>query len=170
MTQRHKSSLSRKDKEKRRLKAAKMFEKGKTQAEVVRKFKVTPAAASQWCEAWEKGGIGALKSKGHPGFESKVTPKKKKAFQKAILKGPQAFGYETDLWTLSRLRAVMKKVNKLDFSEVWIWHILRDLGFTPQKPQVKAKQRNEKAIREWKKKTLPDLKKMGQKRRILPSL
>jgi transposase len=161
MNQKHKPSLSRKDKEKRRLKAAKMFEKGLTQAEVVRKFKVTSAAACQWYEAWKKGGNDALKSKGHPGFESELTSEKKKAFRKAILKGPLAFGYETDLWTLSRLKTVMKKINKIDFSEGWIWKIVRDLGFTPQKPQVKAKQRDEKAIKQWKEKTLPDLKKMG---------
>lgn len=161
MKQKHKLSLSRKGKEKRRLKAAKMFEKGLTQAEVSRKLKVTPTAVCQWWQAWGSKGSNALKSKGHPGFESRLTDKKKKAFKKAILKGPEAFGYQTGLWTLSRLRAVMKKTNRLDFSEVWIWKIMRNMGFTPQKPQVKAKQRDEKKIREWKEKTLPDLKKMG---------
>jgi transposase len=161
MKQKHKSSLSRKDKEKRRLKAAKMFSKGLTQAEVARKLKVTPTAANQWYVVWDKGGSVALKSKGHPGFESELTSKKRQAFKRAILKGPQAYGYETDLWTLSRLRAVMKKVNRIDFSAVWIWHIVRDLGFTPQKPQIKARQRDEKAIAQWKMKTLPNLKKMG---------
>lgn len=161
MKQKQKPSLSRKDKEKRRLRAAKMFEKGFSQAEVSKKLKVTPTAVCQWWQVWENKGADALKSKGHPGFESKLTDKKRKAFKKAILKGPDAFGYETSLWTLPRLKAVMKKVNKLEFSEVWIWKIVRDLGFTPQKPQVKAKQRDEKKIKQWKEKTLPDLKKMG---------
>lgn len=156
MKNKHLPPLSRKDKEKRRLKAAKLFEQGKTQAEVARKFDVTTAAANHWYQAWRKRGAKALKSKGHPGFASKLSFTKKKAFKRAILKGPQAFGYETDLWTLSRLKVVMKKVNRLDFSEVWIWHIVRNLGFTPQKPQVKAKQRDEQAIACWKEKTLPD--------------
>lgn len=153
--------MSRKDKERRRLKAGKMFKKGVSQAEIARKLKVTPTAVNQWHKAWDENGTEALKSAGSPGPESDLTPEKRKAFRNAILKGPQAFGYETDLWTLPRLRAVMKKVNRIDFSEVWIWHIVRDLGFTPQKPQVKARQRNEEAINRWKAKTLPDLKKMG---------
>jgi transposase len=168
MKQRHKPSLSCKDKEKRRLKAGKMFDKDISQAEIARKLKVTPTAVNQWHKTWDKGGSEALKSIGSPGPESELTLEKSKKFKKAILKGPEAYGYETNLWTLPRLRSVMKKINKIDFSEVWIWHIVRDLGFTPQKPQVKAKQRNEKAITEWKEKTLPGLKKMGQEKRILP--
>ena len=161
MTTQHTSSLSRKEKEARRLKAGVLFNKGKTQADVARKCGVTTAAANRWYAAWDKGGQAALKSKGHSGFASSLTPEKRREFKKAILKGPRAFGFETDLWTLPRLAAVMKKVCKIKFSEVWIWHIVRELGFTPQKPQVKAIQRNEKAIKKWKETTLPDLKKMG---------
>ncbi len=157
----HKSSLSHKDKECIRLKAGKMFNKGYSQADVARKFNVSTAATNQWYQTWEKNGLDGLKSKGHTGFDSKLTKEKRQAFKKAILKGPHFFGYETDLWTLSRLATVMRKVNKLKFSEVWIWKIVRDLGFTPQKPQVKAKQRDEKKIKEWKENVLPDLKKMG---------
>ena len=161
MNKQHRSSLSRKDKEKRRLNAGKMFANGLSQAEIARKLKVTPTAVNQWHKAWDESGIEALKSIGIPGPQSELTAEKRKAFKKAILKGPESFGYETDLWTLPRLKAVMKKVNRIDFSEVWIWHIVRSLGFTPQKPQVKAKQRNEEAIALWKTKTLPGLKKMG---------
>lgn len=157
----HKSSLSRKDKERVRLKAGKMFDKGRSQADAARKFRVTTAAANQWHKAWEKHGTSGLKSKGHSGFDSKLTAEKRLIFKKAILKGPRAFGYETNLWTLPRLAAVMKKVNRIKFSEVWIWRIIRDLGFTPQKPQIQAKQYDKKAVADWKTKRLPDLKKMG---------
>src|SRR3989338_479422 len=163
MTKKPTSSLSRKEKETRRLKAGKLFDKGRTKADAARKFKVTASAVNRWYAAWEKGGLAALKSRGNSGFPSSLTPEKRKAFKKAVMKGPKAFGFETDLWTLQRLAAVMKKVCKLKFSEVWVWHIVRDLGFTPQKPQVKAKERNEKAVAEWKEKTLQNLKKMGEK-------
>lgn len=161
MKNKHITSLSREQREKVRLKAGKLFKKGVTQAEIARKFKVTPAAVNYWHKEWQEHGIRGLKSLGHPGFSSKLTEEKRKSFKQAILKGPLAYGYETNLWTLPRLAAVMKKVAKVRFSEVWTWHIVRDLGFTPQKPQVKAKERNEQAIARWKAKTLPDLKKMG---------
>ncbi|MBU4000280.1 winged helix-turn-helix domain-containing protein [Patescibacteria group bacterium] len=159
----HTSSLSRKKREKTRLKAAKLFKKKKLQAEIARRFKVTPAAVNYWHKAWEKQGIKGLKSKGHPGFESKLTEEKRILFKKAILKGPEEYGFETNLWTLSRLADVMKKATGVKFEHNRTWQIVRSLGFTSQKPEVRAKQRDEKAIKEWKEKQLPVLKKMGIK-------
>lgn len=163
----HISSLSREKREQVRLKAARLFRQGISQAEIARKLKATPAAVSYWHETWEKQGIRGLKSKGHPGFESRLGEAKRLMFKKAILNGPQKFGFETNLWTLPRLTAVLKKVSGFTCSDVWTWHIVRDLGFTPQKPQVKAKERNEKAIAKWKTKTLPGLKKMGSQTWLL---
>ena len=64
----------------------------------------------------------------------------------------------------------MKKVTGVTFGGTWVWQIMRDLGFTPQKPELRAKERKKTAIAAWKKKTLPDLKKMGTKTRVLPGI
>lgn len=160
------ASLSRERREQVRLKAGKLFEKGIHQAEVARKLGVTPAAVNYWHKDWENHGREGLKSLGPPGFNSKLTKEKRQSFKRAILKGPLAYGYETNLWTLPKLAAVMKKVAKIQFSEVWTWHIVRDLGFSPQKPQVKAREQNQQAVSQWKTKTLPGLKKMGWESRI----
>lgn len=167
MKYKHISSLSHKEREKVRLKAGKLFQRGISQAEIARKFKATPAAVNYWHAAWKKHGIQGLKSKGHTGFTSKLAEEKRLLFKKAILKGPLEYGYETDLWTIPRLSAVLRKVTGFRCSDVWTWHIVRSLGFTPQKPQVQPRQRDEKAIAEWKTKTLPGLKKMGGKTWVL---
>lgn len=159
----HVSSLSHKEREKVRMKAGKLFRKGVSQVEVARRLKATPAAVSYWHTAWKKKGVRGLKSTGHTGFASKFTKEKRMLFKDAILRGPLMYGYETDLWTVPKLSAVLRKVSGFRCSDVWTWHIVRGLGFTPQKPQVKAKERDEKAIAEWKTKTLPGLKKMGGK-------
>lgn len=166
MKNKHIASLSRKQREKIRLKAGKLFKKGIHQAEIARKLGVTPAAVNYWHKEWENHGSKGLKSLGHPGFDSKLTEEKRQSFKQAILKGPLAYGYETNLWTLPRLAAVMKKVSKVQFSEVWTWHIVRGLGFTPQKPQLKAREQNKQAVSEWETKTLPGLKKMGWESRV----
>lgn len=163
----HSSSLSREQREKRRLKAARLFKKGIPHTQIAHRLGVSPAAVTQWRKEYRHGGVKALKSKGHPGFASQLTPKKRLLFKKAVLKGPLAHGYETNLWTLSRLAAVMKKVTDVTFSGMWTWQIMRELGFTPQKPTLKAKERNEAAIAEWKKTILPGLKKMGTKTWVL---
>ena len=161
MKNKHTPLLSRKKREATRLKAAKLFKKNIPQAEIARKLKVTPAAVNYWHIAWKKGGKKALKSKGQPGFPSKLTPDKRIVFKEAILKGPLEYGYETNFWTLSRLAVVMKRVAGVKFGHNHTWEIVRSLGFTPQKPRVLAGERDEEAIAAWKKKRLPGLKKMG---------
>lgn len=161
------SSLSHTEREKVRVKAGKLFRKGVSQAEVARRFKATPAAVSYWHTAWKQKGMRGLTSRGHTGFASKFTKEKRMLFRRAILMGPLAYGYETDLWTVPKLSAVLRKVSGFRCSDVWTWHIVRSLGFTPQKPQVRARERDEKAIAAWKTKTLPNLKKMGGKTWVL---
>ncbi len=157
----HISSLSREGREKARLAAGTLFRTGISQAEVGRRFGATRTAALYWYRAWKKKGIKGLKSKGRSGFASKLSTSKRSVFKKAILKGPLSHGFPTNLWTLPRLRVVMKHTTGVRFSTVWTWHIVRELGFTPQKPQVRAAKRDEAAIAAWKAKRLPGLKKMG---------
>lgn len=170
MKNKHISSLSHKERGKVRLKAGRLFQKGVSQAEVARRFKATPAAVNYWHIAWKNRGMQGLKSKGHTGFASKLTKDKRSLFRRAILKGPLKNGYQTNLWTLPRLRAVMKKETGCAFSEVWVWHIVRMLGFTPQKPQIIAREQDKKDVVEWKEKRLPGLKKMGSQTRVLSGI
>lgn len=160
------SSLSRQEKERRRLKAGKLFEKGLTRAAVSRKLKVTEVAACDWHKAWENQGAAGLKSKGHPGFKSSLTDEDRGKIREAILRGARANGFANDLWTLARIAQTIKKQTGRSFGHTWIWQIVLTLGFTCQKPQTKNKERNEKAIKEWRLKAFPKLKKMGSKSRV----
>jgi len=161
MKHNHTSSLSREEKEKRRMKAGKMFRKGLSQADVARKLDVSTAAVSGWHHAWKKRGLRGLESKGAPGFDSELTEKDREKLRKAILQGARKFGYDSDLWTLARIAAVMNKLTGHSFGHTWTWQIVLSLGFTCQKPEKRAKERDEEAIREWREKTFPRLKKMG---------
>ena len=162
----HISSLShhrdRKELERRRKKAARFFEKGKTQSEVALKLGVTSEATRQWYDAWKKRGIKGLQSKGAPGPRPKLTPAKTQKVIKALLKGPQASGYATNMWTLKRIAAVIKKVAHVSYHQGHVWHILGSLGWSCQKPKTRAKERNEVAIRTWKRVIWPAIKKRGE--------
>lgn len=160
-------SLSRLEREAQRREAGKWFLRGASQADVAREFGVSTAAACKWHAAWEAKGMDGLDSKGPPGFASALDGEKRRKFKAAILKGPLRNGYGTDLWTLNRLAEVLKKETKVRFGPVRTWQIVRSLGFTPQKPQVKAKERDEKAIADWKNRRLPGLKKMGRQTWVL---
>lgn len=164
------ASLSHKERGKVRRRAGTLFKKGASQAEVARELNATPAAVHYWHKAWKRKGMKGLASQGHTGFASKLTKEKRMRFKRAVLRGPQEYGFETNLWTLSRLAAVMKKTTGVRFGHNHTWEIVKSLGFTCQKPQVKAKERDEAAIKAWKEKRLPGLKKMGSNAWIFSGL
>ena len=157
----HTSSSSRKRLEQRRMRAGKLFRKGVAQADIARTLRVTPASVSQWHAVWQKEGLSGLQSKGHPGIPTALTEAKAQKLKAVILKGPRAFGYTTDLWTLERIREVAKKKAGLSFVTTRIWHAVISLNLSCQKPIARSKERDEKAIAHWRTRTFPRLKKMG---------
>ena len=159
----HILSLSRQEKEKRRLKAGKLFGKGASQAKVAQKLKVSHTAALLWHQAWAKRGIEGLKSQGKSGPKAQLSEEDRKKVRQAIIKGASKFGYESDLWTLDRVAAVIKKLTKIKFKRTHTWEILISIGLTCQKPQLKPREQNQREIKQWKSKTFPKLKKMGRK-------
>jgi len=82
--------------ERRRKRSAVMFEKGYGPSAVGRKLGVTRQVASRWKQAWERGGRGALSSKGQAGPKSKLNPEQIAQVTQALLEGPRSQGYKTD--------------------------------------------------------------------------
>jgi len=138
-----------------------MFAKGKSRYAVAKHFNVSKTSARDWFRRWKADKKDGLKSKGHPGFPSQYTPEKKKELKKIILAGPTTYGYTTDFWTIDRIRAVAKKKLGVTLALKRTWLTMIDLGFSVQKPERRAKERNEKAITDWKLTEFPKLKKMG---------
>ena len=132
-----------------------------SQADVARTVRVTPAAVHGWYHAWNADGMRGLRSRGHTGFPSSFTDHDRTKLKKAIIGGARKFGYATDLWTLERIAAVMKRATRKSFCTAWTWHIITELGFSPQKPARLSKERDEDAIGNWKQHLFPRLKKMG---------
>jgi len=147
--------------EQRRMKAARLFDHGIRQSEIAERLTVTPAAVCIWHATWEKDKKNGLKSKGPPGFASQYTDEKKRKLKNIVLRGPSKAGYTTDFWTIDRIRAVAKKKLRVTLGTKRTWQTLIDLGFSVQKPERRARERNEQAISDWKLTTFPKLKKMG---------
>lgn len=147
--------------ESRRRQAIRLHERGKSQYFIAKQLQVSFEAVSNWIEAYKKGGLEGLKSKGKPGPKSQLDDEDRKQLKTAILKGPKALGYSTDLWTLERIGKVIKNISKADYHPGHVWKILISLGFSCQKPETRARERDEQGIKEWKLQTFPALKKMG---------
>jgi transposase len=146
--------------EARRLQGARLLKRKVVQAEVAREVGVSRQAVSLWAKqlAEVNGAVGKLKAKalGRPQW---LEVEQLDALRSMLLKGALAFGFPTELWTIKRVRALVKREFGVAYSHTGCWRLLRALGFTPQKPERRAIQRDEAAIVQWKRKRWPALKK-----------
>jgi transposase len=70
-----------------------------------------------------------------------------------LLEGPEAHGFPTPLWSCPRVARLIEDQFGVRYHGGHVWKILRALHWSPQRPVGKARERNEEAIRVWKRKT-----------------
>lgn len=142
------------------MRAADMFRRGKSQAEVAHALGVSRESASRWYAAWSKGGRGALAAAGRAGRLPRLDDEQLDKVLQVLVKGPEANGYENGLWTLARVAEVIERETKVHYSISQTWEILRKrLEWSRQRPARRASERDDKAIIDWIKHDWPRIKK-----------
>jgi transposase len=142
------------------MRAARMFDRGKRQVDVVAELGVSAQTASRWYRAWQTGGREALTGAGRAGRTPKLSDEQVAQVADALTKGPAANGFPTDMWTLARVAEVIERVTGVRYSSTQTWTILRErLGWSRQRPARRAVERDDAAIQTWAKKEWPRIKK-----------
>jgi transposase len=145
--------------EQRRMKAAKLFNKGCSRAEVARQLGVSYESANRWHRAWQNSGASGLKKAGRAGRKPRLQPFQLLELQAALQRGPETLGYVTKLWTLPRVAELIGKQLGIKYHPAHVSRILRQLGWSCQKPARRALERDEEKIRHWKRSRWPAIKK-----------
>lgn len=144
--------------EKRRLKAARLFGQGKSQAEVARALGVSRQSVSRWYEAWQQAGAPGLKAAGRAGRKPRLSAAQLGQVEQELLRGPLAHGYATVLWTLPRIAALIAKLTGVKFHPGHVWRLLQAMGWSVQRPEHRAKERDDEAITQWRSRRWPPRK------------
>ncbi len=144
---------------KKRVRAGRMLLAGKGCAEVGLAVGAARQTVYTWKRLLDEGGIDALRSVPDPGRPAQLDGGQLAALRAALLQSPCEHGFGTELWTLKRVGAVIERMHGVRFGQTQVWRILGALGFSPQKPEKRAIERNEDAVRSWKRRTWPALKK-----------
>lgn len=145
--------------EARRIKGVELYKKGWSEYDIAEALGVSQASVSRWVIAEREGGKRALKSSRHPGPKPKLNDSEKRALADLLKRSPSDFGFEGQMWTSSRVALVIKQRFGVSYHPGHVRKLLRELGFSPQKPVKRASQRDEKEIAKWCKKTWPEVKK-----------
>jgi len=143
----------------RRHRAMQLLDEGRSLHEVASLIGCAPSSVMRWRDAREVGGEDGLKVKTASGRPPKLTDKQKRSLEKILLKGSIAAGYRTDLWTTARIAEVIERKFGVHYHRDHIGRLLGQMGWSHQKPERRAAQRNEAAIADWVKHDWPRVKK-----------
>lgn len=134
----------------RRYQAVELFEKGERQASVARLLKVSRQSVSRWYRDWVGGNHEALGGAERAGRKRRLSQEQPELIEKELLRGARAQGYSTDLWTLPRVAKLIEGVTGVHYHPGHVWRVLRQMGWSLQRPTLQARERDEQKVRQWK--------------------
>jgi transposase len=145
--------------EARRRHALALLKEGHSLNAVARWLRCAASSVMRWRNAVQRRGERAFQVGASPGRPPKLTKAQRHRLVRLLLQGALAHGYRTDLWTTPRVAAVIARHFGVRYHPDHVGRLLHALGWTPQKPERRALQRDEAAIARWKRVEWPRVKK-----------
>jgi transposase len=145
--------------ERRRLQAARLLAQGRSEAEVARRLGVHRQSVNRWAKALDQDGRNGLRRAARAGRRPKLSDGDLARLEQCLKQGPEQFGWLTGLWTLARVGRLIEQQYDVRYDLSQVWRILGKLNWSCQRPVGRARERDEAAIRRWKRTRWPQLKK-----------
>lgn len=136
----------------RRQQALSLLAQGMTLADVAEAVGCAPSSVLRWRDARPR-------RRQPPGPRAKLRPEQWRVLLRALRKGARAHGYVNELWTSQRIAALIERLFGVHYHPGHLRRLLRQHGWTPQKPERRATERNEREIEAWRSQEWPRLRK-----------
>jgi transposase len=134
--------------ERRRRRAVALLAQGESPTTVARILGVTRPSRYRWKHLADQPD--GLAAKVHRGPTPGLTDKQLRELEGLLQQGAKAHGWPNQLWTAARVTQLIHRHCKVTFHRDHVRRFLRRrLGWTSQKPQRRAKERDEDAIARW---------------------
>ena len=130
-----------------------------SQAEIGRRLGVSREAVSKWARALDQKGKRGLRRRRAPGRPRRLSVQQQRELKRLLKAGARAAGFSTERWTLLRVHQLIEDTFHVHYHFRSLGPLLRQLGFSTQLPQPKAREGDEEAIRAWLRKDWPRIKK-----------
>jgi transposase len=132
--------------QRRRLRAVELVNEGESPEDVARFLGCGRSSVYTWVKRAREN-PGALAAKPHPGRTPRLGEADRQRLEGLLLQGAKAHGWRTDLWTAARAADLIERHFGISFHPEHVRKVLkRKLNWTSQRPQRKAKERDEAAI------------------------
>lgn len=143
----------------RRLRVWEMHQQGHRQQAIADALGLTQGAVSQIIARAAASGVEALRYRKPQGAKPRLTAEQKADLLNQLRQGATAHGFPGDVWTCERIAQLIAKLYGVQYHPDYVGPLLRQLGWSVQRPLVRATQRDETAIAAWAASELPALKK-----------
>jgi len=145
--------------EHRRRRALALLRERRSLHEVARLLACAASSVMRWRNARRRGGANALKVRSSPGRPPKLSERDHRRLVQLLLKGAIAHGYPTDLWTTTRIAQLIEREFDVTYHRDHVGRLMHRIGWSHQKPERRALERDDEAIERWKRKQWPRVKK-----------
>ncbi len=121
----------------------------------------------RWIQRYREEGDAGLERRAGSGRPRKLTVLDGRQLWEIVLQPATRFGYETDLWTVTRVHQIVQEKLKVAVSKDTIWRRLREAGLTYQKPERQYFEADHGARLEWLTSELPKIRDTVRKYRAI---
>ena len=132
-----------------RSRAVAAVERGQPLGRVAEAYGVNRTTLFRWLHRFTVDGQRGLERRVGSGRPRLLAALDMEAINDIVLEPASVFGFETDLWTVGRLRRVIREQHGITVSPDTVWRRLREAGFTYQKPERRYFEVNEEARQDW---------------------
>jgi transposase len=143
----------------RRRRAWELSQQGWTQRRIATALGVSQGAVSQWLGRARRNGPTALADQARSGRPPALSAAQLAHLVELLHQGAAAHGFLGDVWTRRRVAQLIQDEFAIRYHPTHVGRLLRQLDWTPQRPIVRATQRDEAAIAAWYAERWPALKK-----------
>jgi len=99
-------------------------------------LKTTPQSVCRWLREYRHNGAAGLAAKPVPGRPSKLNARRRRALTGCLLKGAEAFGFATNLWTCPRIAQLIEQRYGVHYHVDAIGRLMASLGFSPSETRT----------------------------------
>jgi transposase len=139
------------------MQAVAWLERGESSLRVARRLRVGQRQVCTWRQAWQDGGVEALRSSG-PQSAPRLTGEQFAWLEAELRRGPAAHGWQVDQrWTLDRIVTVTWRLFHVWYTRAGMSVLLGRNGWSVQVPRRRAVERDQAAVETWVKEVWPQV-------------
>jgi transposase len=146
-----------------RIRAVEAVRNGIPVSQTATTFGVDRTTLHRWLVRHRQQGEAGLRRRPVRGRPRKLSGITAKRLKRIVLAPATKFGFETDLWTVGRLHAVLIDRLNVDVSEDTVWRRLREAGLTWQTPERHYFEADPETRRRWQEETIPKIRETLEK-------